>query len=111
MGHEATPRTPEPASTWLVPSLAGRARPRRIVLVLEHNPHPTALRLVREHVADQATGHLVEFLVGFVPVVDALADISNVANGDGLDASLVERRDKAAGLLVRDVPDLMIQAA
>ena len=68
-----------------------------------------ALRLVREHVADQATGHLVEFLVGFVPVVDALADIPNVANGDGLDASLVERRDKRGGLFVHDIFDLVVQ--
>jgi hypothetical protein len=66
------------------------------VLVLEHNAHPTALRLVREQMADQATGHLVAFLVGLVSVVDALADIPNVAYGNGLDASLVERRDKSA---------------
>jgi hypothetical protein len=81
------------------------------VLVLEHNAHPPALRLVREHMADQATGHLVEFLVGLMPVGDALANIPEVANGDGLDASLVQRRDKSGGLLVRDVLDLVIQAA
>jgi hypothetical protein len=81
------------------------------VLVLQHHPHPPALRLVGEQVADQPTGHLVQFLVGPVPVSDALADIPDIANGDDLDASLVERRDKPAGLLVCDVPDLAIQAA
>ena len=61
--------------------------------------------------ADQATGHLVQLLVGLVPVVDVLADIPDVANGDGLDASLVERRDKSARLLVGNILNLMIEAA
>jgi hypothetical protein len=78
---------------------------------LKNDLHPPALRLVREQVPDQATGHLVELLVRRVPVVDAVADVPNVANGDGLDASLMERRDKPGGLFVHDVPDLVIQAA
>jgi hypothetical protein len=73
--------------------------------------HAPALRLVRDQMADQAAGHLVQFLVGLVSVIDALADIADVANGDDLDASLVERRDKSSGLLVRNVLDLVIQAA
>src|SRR5207247_10831151 len=76
VGHEATPRTAEPAATWFVSPSARRACPRRIVLVLEHNAHPTALRLVREHVANHATGHLVTSLVLRVPVLDVLASIT-----------------------------------
>jgi hypothetical protein len=35
--------------------------------------HAPALRLVRDQMADQAAGHLVQFLVGLVSVGDALA--------------------------------------
>jgi hypothetical protein len=108
VGQEAAPRTAEPAAPWFVPSRAGRAGPRRIALVLEHDLHAPALGFVRDQMADQATGHLVQLLVRPVPVIHVVANIPDVAYSDGLDASLMERRDKHGGLFVRNIFDLVV---
>ena len=104
-------RAGKDAPPWLALAAvtAHRTGTRRVVFVLEYNAHPQSLSLVGELVAHRATRPLVDFLVIGGANIIVLADISNIANHDDLDALMIQRRDKSRGAFVFDILDLMLQ--
>ncbi len=92
----------------LAPHIATpRASPAGVVLILQGNAHAQALRLVGEFEADRAVGPLVDFLVGGMPKIVVLPDISHIANDHRSHALLMQRGDKPRGLLVLNILDLV----
>ena len=73
--------------------------------------HAQTLGFVGEHVSHLPAGHLVDALVAAPSVSGALADIPDVADGDGLHACLMQRGDKVGGLLAQRIAQLVIQPA
>ena len=94
-------RAGKDAPPWLALAAvtAHRTGTRRVVFVLEYHAHPQSLSLVDELVANRATRPLVDFLVIGGANISVLADISHIANHDGLDALMIQRRDKSRGAI------------
>ena len=90
---------------------AHRTGARGVALLLDHDAHPQTLCLIGELVSNAAKGPLVQLLVGFGTHIQLLADRAHIANDQPLDALLVQRVDQIAGLLVFDLPDLMLELA
>ena len=114
-GPHAVPVAHKTAATAVGPSPglmtlpASGARLGGVRLVHQHGLHPQPRPLVRDHLAEPAKRPPVELLVGFCAVLDAGTNIADVANHDGLHASLVERGDKVLRLLVENVLNLPVQ--
>src|SRR5262249_47722736 len=68
---------------WFMPIPAVRAGLTGVVLILQHHTYPFGLRFVRNIGADVAMAPSADFLVVVPPMVDAIRDISHIADDDG----------------------------
>jgi hypothetical protein len=102
-------RAAEHAPRDLAPHVqALRASAGRIGFLLQGDANSQELRFVGELEAHAAMRPLVDFLVVGVTNIGLLPEIAHIANDQRSDASLIERRYQARGLLVFDLLDLML---
>jgi hypothetical protein len=108
MVHKATlfVATTVRPSVGLVAPPTARTRLCGIAFLDQHDLHTQTLRFIGEHVTYKATRHLVEALIGSVPMIGVLANVPDVANDDRLHTSRMECGDKVAGKLVQRICEL-----
>jgi hypothetical protein len=101
-------RAAEDASPDLAPpTTAPGARPAGVRLFLQGYFHPNSLGLVGKQEAHAPCRPLVNLLIVFGANIVALSDIAHVADDECSHACLLQRGDKARGLLVLDCFDLL----
>jgi hypothetical protein len=89
-----------------VPAL--RAGTAGVRFLLQDDFHPQALGLVGQQEAHAPMRPLVYLLVIFRANIGLLSQITHVANDQRSHACLVQRGDKSRGLLVLNLPDLVL---
>lgn len=91
------------------PMPTGGTRLAGIMLVLQHHLHAMPLGFVREIEAGFACRPLMNLLIRHMAFAVVLSDVAHIANHQRLHPSYVEGGDKFAGLLMLDVPYLMLE--
>ncbi len=85
------------------------ARLAGIAFLLQSHGHAVPLCLIGEQMPYSAMRPLMEFLVIGGANIQVLPDMPDIANDHGLHALCMQRGNKMRGLLVLDIPNLMLE--